>query len=119
MPRRMSTIVEAVPQLIASATLHVDTSGAGLIDITENAVTFTAQVGAGDGVLLVYLRHTSASLTIQENADPDVQAHLTAALDPVAPVDSAAAAELPRSPLPLRDPDRAHRRADAEPLRCL
>ena len=88
MPRRMSTIVEAVPQLIASATLHVDTSGAGLIDITENAVTFTAQVGAGDGILLVYLRHTSASLTIQENADPDVQTDLLAALDRLAPEDA-------------------------------
>jgi secondary thiamine-phosphate synthase enzyme len=88
MPRRMSTIVEAVPQLIASATLHVDTSGAGFTDITENAVAFTAQVGAGDGVLLVYLRHTSASLTIQENADPDVQADLVAALDRLAPEDA-------------------------------
>src|SRR5262245_14107221 len=88
MPRRMSTIVEAVPQLIASATLHVDTSGVGFTDITENAVAFTAQVGAGDGVLLVYLRHTSASLTIQENADPDVQADLLAALDRLAPEDA-------------------------------
>ena len=88
MPRRMSTIVEAAPQLIASATLHVDTPGAGFTDITENAVSFVAQAGAGDGVLLVYLRHTSASLTIQENADPDVQADLVAALDRLAPEDA-------------------------------
>ena len=74
MPRRMSTFVEAAPQLIASATLHVDTPGAGFTDITENAVSFVTQAGAGEGVLLIYLRHTSASLTIQENADPDVQA---------------------------------------------
>ena len=40
MPRRMSTIVEAAPQLIASATLHVDTPGAGFTDITENAAGF-------------------------------------------------------------------------------
>ena len=73
MPRRMSTIVEAVPQLIASATLHVDTPGVGFVEITENAVSFVKQAGAGEGVLLIYLRHTSASLTIQENADPDVQ----------------------------------------------
>lgn len=72
----MSTIVEAAPRLIASATLHVDTMGAGFTDITQNAVGFVAQAGAGDGVLLVYLRHTSASLTIQENADPDVRADL-------------------------------------------
>jgi hypothetical protein len=42
MPRRMSTIVEVAPQLIASATLHVDTPGAGFTDITENAVGFVA-----------------------------------------------------------------------------
>jgi secondary thiamine-phosphate synthase enzyme len=36
-------------------------------------------------VLLVFLRHTSASLTIQENADPDVQSDLTDALDRLAP----------------------------------
>ena len=40
---------------------------------------------AGDGVALVYLRHTSASLTIQENADPDVQTDLMTALDRLAP----------------------------------
>jgi secondary thiamine-phosphate synthase enzyme len=84
----MSTIVEAAPELIASATLHVDTPGAGFTDITENAVRFVAQAGAGEGVLLVYLRHTSASLTIQENADPDVQADLLVALDRLAPEDA-------------------------------
>jgi secondary thiamine-phosphate synthase enzyme len=88
MPRRMSTIVEAAPQLIASATLHVDTPGAGFTDITANAAGFAAQAGVGDGVLLVYLRHTSASLTIQENADPDVQTDLVAALDRLAPEDA-------------------------------
>ena len=49
---------------------------------------FIATGGAGDGALLVYLRHTSASLAIQENADPDVQADLTAALDRLAPEDA-------------------------------
>jgi secondary thiamine-phosphate synthase enzyme len=88
MARHMSTIIEAAPQLIAGATLHVDTPGVGFTDITENAVSFASQAGAGDGVLLVYLRHTSASLTIQENADPDVQADLGAALDRLAPEDA-------------------------------
>ncbi len=88
MPRRMSTIIEAAPQLIAGATLHVDTPGVGFTDITENAVGFVAKAGAGDGVLLIYLRHTSASLTIQENADPDVQADLVAALDRLGPEDA-------------------------------
>ena len=49
---------------------------------------FIAQIGAGEGALLVYLRHTSASLTIQENADPDVQHDLISALDRLAPEDA-------------------------------
>jgi len=85
MPGRMSTVVEVTPQLIASAILHIDTSGVGFTDITSNATAFVDKIGAGEGVLLIYLRHTSASLTIQENADPDVQADLVAALDRLAP----------------------------------
>ena len=84
----MSTIAEVAPQLLASATLHVDTPGAGFVDITRDAASFINQAGAGEGVLLIYLRHTSASLTIQENADPDVQADLVAALDRLAPEDA-------------------------------
>jgi hypothetical protein len=76
MPGRMSAIVEVAPQLIASATLRVDTPGAGFTDITSNATGFIDQISAGEGVLLVYLRHTSASLAIQVNADPDVQSDL-------------------------------------------
>ena len=85
MPGRLSAIVEAVPQLIASATLRIDTRGTGFIDITDNAVNFIEDIRAGEGALLIYLRHTSASLTIQENADPDVQVDLITALDRLAP----------------------------------
>jgi secondary thiamine-phosphate synthase enzyme len=85
MPGRLSVIVEAVPQLIASATLRIDTRGTGFIDITDNAVNFIEDIRAGEGALLIYLRHTSASLTIQENADPDVQVDLISALDRLAP----------------------------------
>src|SRR3972149_8003624 len=85
---KMSAITEVTPQLIATATLHVDTSGAGFTEITGDAKSFIAQIGAGEGVLLVYLRHTSASLTIQENADPAVQHDLVSALDRLAPGDA-------------------------------
>jgi secondary thiamine-phosphate synthase enzyme len=85
MPGRLSAIVQGSPQLIASAVLHVDTPGAGFTDITGNVADFIDKIGAGDGVALVYLRHTSASLTIQENADPDVQTDLLTALDRLAP----------------------------------
>lgn len=88
MPGRMSAIVATTPGLIASATLRVDTPGTGFVDITGNAASFIEQAGAGDGLLLIYLRHTSASLTIQENADPDVQSDLIAALDRLAPEDA-------------------------------
>ena len=85
MPGRMSAIVEATPQLIASATLHVETGGVGFTDITANAAGFIAQIRGGEGVLLIHLRHTSASLVIQENADPDVQSDLITALERLAP----------------------------------
>jgi secondary thiamine-phosphate synthase enzyme len=88
MKGRLSPIAAAAPGLIATATLRIETPGAGFTDITADARTFLMQAGAGDGVLLVYLRHTSASLTIQENADPDVQTDLTAALDRLAPEDA-------------------------------
>ena len=88
MPGRLSAIAEITPQLIATATLRLDTPGAGFTDITSHAANFIAQVGAGEGVLLLFLRHTSASLTIQENADPDVQADLISALDRLAPEDA-------------------------------
>jgi secondary thiamine-phosphate synthase enzyme len=88
MPTRLSPITEAVPQMIATATLRVETSGAGFTEITSHAAGFIAQIGAGQGSLLVYLRHTSASLTIQENADPDVQTDLISALDRLAPEDA-------------------------------
>jgi secondary thiamine-phosphate synthase enzyme len=88
MSARLSDIRQAAAQLIASATLRVETPGVGFTDITGHAASFIAQAGAGDGILLVYLRHTSASLTIQENADPDVQADLTAALGRLAPEDA-------------------------------
>jgi len=85
MPGRLSAIVEAAPQLIASAILRIDTRGAGFIDITADATGFIDSTGAGEGSLLIFLRHTSASLTIQENADPDVQTDLLTALDRLAP----------------------------------
>jgi secondary thiamine-phosphate synthase enzyme len=88
MPGRLSAITQVTPQLIASATLRVDTPGAGFHEITGNVANFIAQSGAAEGTLLVYLRHTSASLTIQENADPDVQTDLVTALRRLAPANA-------------------------------
>jgi len=88
MTGRLSPITQITPQLNATATLRVDTPGTGFTDITSHAASFIAQIGAGEGTLLVFLRHTSASLTIQENADPDVQTDLVSALDRLAPEDA-------------------------------
>jgi secondary thiamine-phosphate synthase enzyme len=74
--------------VIVTATLSIDTSGEGLIEITREAVRFLAEAEAGTGALFVYMRHTSASLTIQENADPDVRTDLVTALRRLAPEDA-------------------------------
>jgi secondary thiamine-phosphate synthase enzyme len=70
---------------IARAMLTVTTTGEGFYEITREAAQFLAQSKARDGTLLLFLKHTSASLVIQENADPDVQADLVTALNRVAP----------------------------------
>lgn len=64
----------------------MDTNGRGLVEITQEAQRFVTGAGAAEGTLLLYIRHTSASLVIQENADPDVRTDLIAALDRLAPV---------------------------------
>ena len=85
---RLHDVRTAKPDVIAAATLTIETPGEGFLDITEDAARFLREVAAGEGVLLLFLRHTSASLTIQENADPDVQVDLTAALRRLAPADA-------------------------------
>ncbi|WP_454915538.1 secondary thiamine-phosphate synthase enzyme YjbQ [Xanthobacter sediminis] len=69
----------------AECRLTVATPGEGFTDIGREAGAFLAEIGAREGVLTVFCRHTSASLTIQENADPDVQRDLLTALDRLAP----------------------------------
>lgn len=87
MTGRLSNLTAIAPELIVSATLRVDTPGTGFTEITREAADFVVRAQASDGLLLIFLRHTSASLTIQENADPDVQKDLVTALDRLAPED--------------------------------
>ena len=75
-------------ETVATASLSVATSGEGFVDITREAARFLERIGARDGALLLFIRHTSASLVIQENADPDVQIDLVTALDRLAPADA-------------------------------
>ncbi len=83
----VSSVRVIAPQAVATATLAVDTPGEGFVEITRETARFVAEVGAFDGALFLFIRHTSASLTIQENADPDVRTDLVTALRRIAPED--------------------------------
>ena len=69
----------------AFETLHVETRGPGLSLVTDAVRGWLDEVAAVDGLLTLFIRHTSASLLIQENADPDVQTDLVDALERLAP----------------------------------
>lgn len=85
---RLSAVHTAALGVVASATLAVETTGEGLVEITRDAQDFIARAEAGDGLLFAFVRHTSASLTIQENADPGVRVDLVTALRRLAPADA-------------------------------
>jgi secondary thiamine-phosphate synthase enzyme len=73
---------------IVSSLLIVQTSKAGFVDLTAEIVKFVREARARDGTVMLFIRHTSASLTIQENADPSVLADLTTTLERLAPEDA-------------------------------
>lgn len=62
----------------AQSRLTIATGGGDLTDVTGNITGWLAGTGLADGLLTIFCRHTSASLIIQENADPDVQRDLIA-----------------------------------------
>ncbi|NDR59602.1 secondary thiamine-phosphate synthase enzyme YjbQ [Aliiruegeria sabulilitoris] len=65
--------------------LELDTIGTGLYEFTSDLAAWLGEIGAGDGVLTLLVRHTSASLLIQENADPEVQTDLQAFFERLVP----------------------------------
>jgi secondary thiamine-phosphate synthase enzyme len=65
--------------------LTVTTEGQGLVDVTGPVARWVAQQGVVTGLLTVWCRHTSASLLVQENADPSVRADLLAFFRRLAP----------------------------------
>jgi secondary thiamine-phosphate synthase enzyme len=69
--------------------LHVETRGKGLVEITGEVAAFVSAEKITTGLLTLLCRHTSASLLIQENADPDVKADLAAFFEKIAPEDPA------------------------------
>ena len=71
----------------ATELLHVKTHGRGLVEFTRQAGDWARGQGMQTGLLTLFCRHTSATLLIQENADPDVQRDLEAYFETIAPED--------------------------------
>ena len=68
--------------------LSIATAGAGLYEITAALAGWLAEQAVRDGLLSAFIQHTSASLVIQENADPDVRRDLEAFFKRLVPEDS-------------------------------
>jgi secondary thiamine-phosphate synthase enzyme len=70
---------------VVTSRLTLQSRGQGFVDITDEVAGFVDEIGAREGALTLFIRHTSASLTIQENADPSVLADLSTVLSRLAP----------------------------------
>jgi len=70
---------------IVSSLLTIQTSGAGFLDLTAEIAKFVKEARAREGAVTLFIRHTSASLTVQENADSSVLDDLMTVLDRFAP----------------------------------
>jgi secondary thiamine-phosphate synthase enzyme len=68
--------------------LEIRTNGEGLYDFTEKVSSWARECGVKTGLLTVFVQHTSASLTVQENADPDVVKDLNDFFGRIAPEDN-------------------------------
>ena len=68
-----------------TTTIEIATRGPGLHEFTRDLNRFVAKSGVKNGLLTAFCRHTSASLLIQENADPDVQTDLSEFFRRIAP----------------------------------
>ena len=80
-----SALSTVTANTIVSSLLTVQTPGAGFVDVTAEIAKFVKQAQAREGAVTLFIRHTSASLTIQENADPSVLNDLITALGRLAP----------------------------------
>ncbi len=71
-------------------TLEIATRGRGLVDVTAKVGAVVAASGVKTGLCTVFVQHTSASLVIQENADPSVQRDMQEWMARIAPEDDSA-----------------------------
>lgn len=81
----MTAVPSPVPLRQSLTRLEVTTRPRSLTDVTAEIDRWLGRVDAGEGLLTLFLRHTSASLTVQENASPEVLPDLVDALDRLAP----------------------------------
>ena len=93
-PRQQAAAMSATnrrqrPMIQVRDRLSVRAPRQGLVEITDEIAAWLARQTVRDGLLTLFLRHTSASLTIQENADPDVQRDLEAFFTKLVPEDPA------------------------------
>ena len=79
---------EVTANTIVTSQLAVQTRGKGFVDLTGEVEQFVREASAKEGAVTLFIRHTSASLTIQENADPSVLVDLGTALSQLAPEDA-------------------------------
>jgi secondary thiamine-phosphate synthase enzyme len=84
------TISRSTPSAVTATSLvtselAVQTRGRGFVDLTSEVAKFLGEARAKEGQLTLFIRHTSASLTIQENADPSVLTDLQTVLSRLAP----------------------------------
>ena len=82
---KLSAVHNSRVDTLGTAVLTVVTPGEGFFEITRDVAQFLGRIKARDGAVLLYLKHTSASLVIQENADADVRTDLVTALNRLAP----------------------------------
>ena len=83
-----SALSTVTADTMVSSLLTVQTPGAGFVDLTREVAKFVNDASANEGAVTLFIRHTSASLTIQENADPSVLDDLMTALNRLAPEDA-------------------------------
>ncbi len=81
----VETLSDGAVSRVVSGRLAVPTRGPGFADITREVSGWLREIGASAGLVTLFVRHTTASLVIQENADDDVQADLVDSLVKLAP----------------------------------
>ncbi len=87
---------------IVSSLLTVPTRGVGFTDLTAEIAKFVHEAGGKEGAVTLFVRHTSASLTVQENADPSVLDDLATALARLAPEHAGWTRTMPKGPTTCR-----------------